>query len=91
MRSFSSKLLCLLHSLPGFPKCLEDMLEPYSSLFRILAKSVEGIALEGALYAWEFWHFGLDLGRLGEGGAVVWIEAVGRVGEALEDGHVLGE
>lgn len=87
----SSNLLCLLHSLPGFPERLEDMLETDSSFFCILAKNVEGIALESALYAWEFGHLGLDLGRLGKGGAVVWIEAVGRVSDALDDGHVLGE
>ena len=67
------------------------MLETDSSLFRILAKNVEGIALESALYIWEFWHLGLDLGRLGKGGAIVWIESVGRVSDALKDGHVLGE
>ena len=91
VRSFSSDLLCLLHSLPGFPKRLEDMFEPNSSLFRILAKNVEGIALEGTLYARELWHPGLDLGCLGEGGPVVWVEAVRRVREALEDGQVLGK
>jgi len=67
------------------------MLKPNSSLFCILAKDVEGIALEGTFYAREFWHPGLYLGRLGKGGAVVRIEAVGRVRDALEDGHVLGE
>ena len=91
MQFISSNLLRLLHSLPGFPERLEDMLETDSSFFRILAKNVEGIALESALYAWEFWHLGLDLGRLGKGGAVVWIEAVGRVSDTLDDGHVLGE
>lgn len=86
-----SNLLCLLYSLPGFPERLEDMLKTNPSLFRILAKNIEGIAFESALYAREFWHLGLDLGRLGKGGAVLWVEAVGRVSDALNDGHVLGE
>jgi len=84
-------LLCLLHSLPRFPKRLKDMFEPNSSLFCVLAKDVEGIALEGALYAWEFWHPGLYLGRLGKGSATVRIETVGRISDALDDGHILGE
>ena len=91
VRFILSNLLCLLYSLPGFPERLEDMLETDPSFFRILAKNVKGIAFESALYTWEFWHLGLDLGRLGKGGAVVWVKAVGRVSDALEDGHVLGE
>jgi len=87
----SSNLLCLLYSLPGFPERLEDVLETDPSFFRILAKNVEGIAFESALYAWEFWHLGLDRGGLGKGGAVLWVEAVGRVSDALDNGHVLGE
>ena len=86
----SSNLLCLLHSLPGFPERLEDMLETDPSFFRILTKNVKGITFESALYAGKFWHLGLDLGRLGKGSAVVWVEAVGRVSDALDDGHVLG-
>jgi hypothetical protein len=88
---FSSDLLCMLHPLPGFPKRLEDVLEPDSSLFCILAEDVEGVSLEGGFYVREFWRFGLDFGRLGEGGAVAWIGGVGRVHDALEDGHVLAE
>lgn len=67
------------------------MLEPNPSLFCVLAKGVEGIALEGALYAREFWQPGLYLGRLGKGSATVRIEAVGRISDALKDGHILGE
>jgi len=88
---FVFNLLCVLHSLPGFPKRLKDVLEPDSSLFRILAKDIKGPALEGALHAWEPWHPRLDFGRLGKGGSVMWIDAVGRVSYALEDGHILGE
>jgi len=87
----SSNLLYLLRSLPGFPERLEDMFETDSSFFRIFAKNVKGIALKSALYAWEFWRLRLDLGRLGEGGTVVWIEAVGGISDTFEDGHVLGE
>ena len=87
----SSNLLYLLHSLPGFPERLEDMLETDPSFFRIRAKNVKGIAFESALYAWEFWHPSLDLGRLGKGSAVAWVEAVGHVSDTLDYGHVLGE